>query len=107
MGAAASASCTSTPWRELGLTRDQLQSSPHPFYGVVLVLEVIKCIYLPPTYLHLMEDIEDRCLLLTSSMSFVDLPFQKHRMTEKHQMDQNPYIPSLYPKPGVVLDNMT
>jgi hypothetical protein len=47
------------------------------------VLAVIKCIYLPPTYLHFIQDIEDRCLLLTSSTSFVDLPFQEHRMTEK------------------------
>jgi hypothetical protein len=54
-----------------------------------------------------MQDIEDRCLLLTSSMGFVDLPFQKYRMTEKHHMDQNPYIYSLCPKPGVVSDNMT
>jgi hypothetical protein len=53
-----------------------------------------------------MQDIEDRCLLLTGSMSFVDLPFQKHRMTEKHNMDQNSYISSLCPKPGVVSDNM-
>jgi hypothetical protein len=44
---------------------------------------VIKCIYLPPTYIHFIQDIEDRCLLLTSSMSFVHLPFQEHRMTEK------------------------
>jgi hypothetical protein len=42
-------------------------------------LAVIKCKYLPPTYLYLIQDIEDRCLLLTSSMSFVDLPFQEHR----------------------------
>jgi hypothetical protein len=27
-------------------------------------------------------------------------------MTEKHHMDQNPYISLLCPKPGVVLDNM-
>jgi hypothetical protein len=40
-------------------------------------------------------------------MSFVDLPFQEHRMTEKHHMDQNPYMSSLCPKPGVVSDNMT
>jgi hypothetical protein len=53
-----------------------------------------------------MQDIEDRCLLLTSSMSFIDLAFQEHQMTEKHHMDQNPYISSLYSKPGVVLDNM-
>jgi hypothetical protein len=53
------------------------------------------------------QDIEDRCLLLTSYTSFVDLPFQEHRMTEKHHMDQNPYISSLCPKPGLVTDNMT
>jgi hypothetical protein len=34
------------------------------------VLVVIKCIYLPLTYLHFIQDIDDRCLLLTSSMSF-------------------------------------
>jgi hypothetical protein len=39
------------------------------------VLAVIKYIYLPPTYLHFMQDIEDRCPLLMSSTSFVDLPF--------------------------------
>jgi hypothetical protein len=59
------------------------------------VLAVIKCIYLPLTYLHFNQDIEDRCLLLMSSTSFVDLPFQEHRMTEKHHMDQNPCISSL------------
>jgi hypothetical protein len=47
------------------------------------------------------------CLLLTSSTSFVDLPYQEHWMMEKHHMDQNPHIPSLCPKPGVVTDNMT
>jgi hypothetical protein len=47
------------------------------------------------------------CLLLMSSTSFVDLPFQEHRMTEKHHTDQNPYISSSCPKPGVVTDNMT
>jgi hypothetical protein len=57
-------------------------------------LAVIKCIYLVPTYLHFIQDVENRCLLLTSSMSFVDLPFQEHRMTEKHHTDQNPYISS-------------
>jgi hypothetical protein len=36
-----------------------------------------------------------RCLLLMSSTSFVDLPFQEHRMMEKHHMDQNPCISSL------------
>jgi hypothetical protein len=39
-------------------------------------LAVIKCIYLLPTYVHFIQDIEDRCLLLTSSTSFVHLPFQ-------------------------------
>jgi hypothetical protein len=39
------------------------------------LLAVIKCIYLPPTYLHFIEDIEDRLLLLMSSTSFVDTPF--------------------------------
>jgi hypothetical protein len=39
------------------------------------LLAVIKCIYLHSTYLHFIQDIEDRCLLLTSSTSFVDLPF--------------------------------
>jgi hypothetical protein len=53
-----------------------------------------------------MKDIEDWCLLLMSSMSFVDLQFQEHRMTEKHHMDRNPYISSLCQKPGVVLVNM-
>jgi hypothetical protein len=71
------------------------------------VLVVIKCIYLPPTYLHFMQDIEDRCLLLMSSTSFVDLRFQEHRMMEKHHVDQNSYISSLCPKPRVVPDNMT
>jgi hypothetical protein len=39
------------------------------------VLAVIKCIYLLSTNLHFTQDIEDMFLLLTSSMSFVDLPF--------------------------------
>jgi hypothetical protein len=54
-----------------------------------------------------MHDIEDRCLLLMSYTSFVDLPFQEHRMMKKHHMEQNPHISSLCPKPGVVSDNMT
>jgi hypothetical protein len=62
------------------------------------VLAVIKCIYLPPTYIHFIQDIEYRCLLLMSSTSFVDLPFQEHRMTEKNHMDQNTSISSLCPK---------
>jgi hypothetical protein len=71
------------------------------------VLAVIKCIYLPPIYLHFIQDIEDRCLLLTSSTSFVDLPFQEHRMTKKHHMNQNSCIASLCPREGIVTDNMT
>jgi hypothetical protein len=39
------------------------------------VLAVIKCIYLPPTYLHFIQDIEDMCLLLTSTTSYVDPSF--------------------------------
>jgi hypothetical protein len=54
-----------------------------------------------------MQDIEDRCLLLMSSMSFVDPPFQENQMMERHHIDQNPCISSLCPKPGVVSDNMT
>jgi hypothetical protein len=62
------------------------------------LLAVIKCIYLPLTYLYFIQDIEDRCLLLTSSKNFVDLPFQEHRMTKKNHMDQNPSISSICPK---------
>jgi hypothetical protein len=62
------------------------------------VLAVTKCIDLSPTYLHFIQDIEDRCLILMSSTSFIDLPFQKHRMMDKHHMDQNPCISSLCPK---------
>jgi hypothetical protein len=51
------------------------------------VLAAKKCIYLPPTYPYFIQDIEYRCLLLTSSMNFVDLPFQEHRILEKHHMD--------------------
>jgi hypothetical protein len=54
-----------------------------------------------------MQDIEDRCLLLMSSTSFVDLPFQKRKMMKKHYVDQNPYISLLCTKLGVVSDNMT
>jgi hypothetical protein len=39
------------------------------------MLAVIKCIYLPPTYLHFIQDIEVRCLLQMRSTSFADLPF--------------------------------
>jgi hypothetical protein len=62
------------------------------------VLAVIKCIYLPPPYLYFIQVTEDRCLLLMSSMSLVDLPFLEHQMTEKHHVDQNPRISSLCPK---------
>jgi hypothetical protein len=62
------------------------------------VLAIIKCIYLPPTYLHFIQDIEYMCLLLTSSMSSINLPFQEHQMMEKRHMDQNPCISSLCPK---------
>jgi hypothetical protein len=62
------------------------------------VLVVIKYIYLPSTYLHFMKDIEDGCLLLTSSTSFVDLSFQEHQMMEKDHMNQNPCISSTCPK---------
>jgi predicted DNA-binding transcriptional regulator len=68
-----------------------------PFFKISKINN-FKGIYLPPTYLHFIQDIEDMCLLLTSSTSFVDLPFQEHRMTEKHHMDQNPCISSLCPK---------
>jgi hypothetical protein len=70
------------------------------------VLAVIKCIYLSSIYLHFIQDMENRCILLTTSMSFVDLTFQKHWVTKKHHMDQNPYISSLCPKPEVT-NNMT
>jgi hypothetical protein len=67
----------------------------------------IKCIYLSPIHLYFIQDVEDRCLLLMSFTSFVNLPFQEHQMMEEHHMDQNPYISSLSTKPGVVTDNMT
>jgi hypothetical protein len=63
----------------------QVTDSGHPLNGGLegtvgvnypgYLLVVIKCIYLPPTYLHFIQDIEDRSLLLTSSMSFVDIRF--------------------------------
>jgi hypothetical protein len=61
------------------------------------LLAVIKCIYLLPTKLYFIQDIEDRSLLLTSSTSFVDLPFHKHWMMERNHMDQNPCISSVCP----------
>jgi hypothetical protein len=74
------------------LLRDEQNSKCVCVWGV---LADIKCIYLPPTYLYLIQDIEDRCLLLTRSTSFVDLPFQEHQMMEKHHMDQKPHIFSI------------
>jgi hypothetical protein len=65
---------------------------------LTMLFAVIKYTYLLPTYPNFIQDIKDRCLLLTSSMSFVDLPFQEHWMIEKHHMDQNPCIYSLCPK---------
>jgi hypothetical protein len=62
------------------------------------VLTVIKYTYLLPTYPNFIQDIEDRCLLLTTSTSFVDLPFQEYRMMEKHHMDQKPCISLICPK---------
>jgi hypothetical protein len=62
------------------------------------VLAVIKCIYLLATNLHFIQEIDDRFLLLTSCVSFIDLPFQEHQMMEMHHMDQNPCISSLCPK---------
>jgi hypothetical protein len=57
-------------------------TSPRIVSGANHLLAVIKCIYLPLTYLYLIQDIEDRSLLLMSSMSFVDLPLQEHQMTK-------------------------
>jgi hypothetical protein len=68
------------------LLRDE-QNSKCVCVGGGGVLAVIKCIYLSPTYLYFIQNIEDRCLLLRSSTRFVDLPLQEHRMTEKHLMD--------------------
>jgi hypothetical protein len=97
--------------------REHFELSAHPLCNTVLLLQyknvgrrvlaVIKCIYLSPTHLYFIQDIEDRCLLLTSSVSFVDLPFQEHQMMEKHHMDQNPCISSYCPKQGIVTDNIT
>jgi hypothetical protein len=80
---------------------------PKRRWTLAMMLAIIKCICLTPTYLHFIQDIENRYLLLTSSTSFIDLPFREYQVTEKHHMDQNPYISSLCPKPGVVTDNMT
>jgi hypothetical protein len=62
------------------------------------LLAVIKYTYLPLIFPNFIQDIEDRCLLLTSSTSFVDLSFQEHQMMEKHHMNQNPCISSICPK---------
>jgi hypothetical protein len=95
------------PLKNLSILRMAVRYLSNVSSLAIHLLAVIKYIYLPPTYLHFMQDIEDRCLLLTSSTSFIDLPFQEHRMTEKRHMDQHPYISSLCPKLGVVSDNMT
>jgi hypothetical protein len=79
-------------FKKMGYDQKQLKEPTKP------LLTVLKCIYLPPTYLHFIQDIEDRCLLLMSSMSFVDLPFQEHRMMKKNHMNQNPCISSFCPK---------
>jgi hypothetical protein len=78
----------------------EIISLPCDLFGwqVGILLAVIKCIYLPSAYLYFMQDIEDWCLLLMSSTSFVDLPFQEHRMMEKHHMDQNPCTSSICSK---------
>jgi hypothetical protein len=39
------------------------------------VLAVIKYVYLSSIYLYFIQNIEHKCLLLMSSMSFVDLSF--------------------------------
>jgi hypothetical protein len=46
-------------------------------------------------------------IYLMRSMSFVDLPFQEHRMMEMHYMDQNPCISSICPNQCIITDNMT
>jgi hypothetical protein len=51
-----------------------LRDEQNSMRGVVLA--VIKCIYLSPAYIYFIQDIEDRCLLLMSSTSFVDIPLQ-------------------------------
>jgi hypothetical protein len=69
----------STGFNSFLLLRDK-QDSKCVWEGV---LAVIKYTYLSPTYPNFILDIEDRCLLLMSSMSFVDLEFQEHQMMEK------------------------
>jgi hypothetical protein len=69
--------------RQIALGADLLKGMSYfPKVSRGRLLTVIKCIYLPSTYLHFMQDIEDRCLLLMSSMGFVDLPSQEHWMME-------------------------
>jgi hypothetical protein len=85
-------------WKHFDLSHEEDFSNDPRKIRMERLLAVIKCIYLLPTYLHFIQDIEDRCLLLMSSMSFVDLPFQEHKTMEKHHMDQNPCISSLCPK---------
>jgi hypothetical protein len=85
--------------RMMGIKKKVTQKLHHHIQGCATpLLAVIKYTYLLPTYPNFIQDIEDRCLLLTSSTSFVDLPFQEHQMMEKHHMDQNPFISSICPK---------
>jgi hypothetical protein len=43
------------------------------------LLAVKKCMYLPPTYLHFIQDIEDRYLLLMSSTTLMIYLFKNIR----------------------------
>jgi hypothetical protein len=52
------------------------------------LLAVIKYIYLPSTYIHFMQDIKNKCLLLMSSTSFIYLSFQEHQMMKKHHIEK-------------------
>jgi hypothetical protein len=90
--------CLCGPSRSLPISFASMATTVHCRHGWLPtspLLVVIKCIYLLPTYLYFIQDIEDRCLLLMSSTSFVDLPFQEHEMMDNHHMDQNSYIYSL------------
>jgi hypothetical protein len=62
-------------WCSHGLLCCLHASSPTSARWSYEVLVVIKYTYLLPTCPNFIQDIEDRCLLLMSSMSFVDLPF--------------------------------
>jgi hypothetical protein len=47
------------------------------------VLAVVKHLILLPTCPIFIQDLEDRCLFLTSSTSFVELSLQGHRMWKR------------------------